>query len=99
MKTLSDAQLRISRRSSSADLSAEPRILSAGQRTPPGESEELRRLRDELAEKNKQIALLTRQINSPVFLLRATIRKLIHVIPYVIRRLRDERRNANRGVL
>jgi GT2 family glycosyltransferase len=72
-------------------MSAEPGITFDRERTPYSEAWELRRLRRELAEKNRLIATLTRQINSPVFLLRAALRNLIYLIPYVVRRLRDRR--------
>ena len=92
MSVLSDSRLRISRKKPSpAEILTETRTMFDRQRTPCGGVEELRRLRDELAEKNRQISLLTRQINSPVFLLRAATRNLIRLVPYLVRRLHDRK--------
>jgi GT2 family glycosyltransferase len=54
-------------------------------------AEETSRLRRELEEKNRLIALMTRQLNSPVYLLRAAVGSLGRLVPYAVRRLREKR--------
>lgn len=96
VKTPSDLLRRTSQdKTPLAEILAEPGIMFDQDGTPLGEGDELRRLRHELAEKDKVISLLTRQLNSPVFLLRAATKNLINLVPYVVRRLRDRQQDVS----
>ena len=97
MKISDDASpsASVERRPSTPDGTA----LSDAQRgSNAGQIENLRR---QLREKDKLIAVYQQRLASPVFLLKAAIWSLIHLIPYIVRKLRDRqlarRARAPRG--
>ena len=58
---------------------------------------EIAHLRDQLREKDKLIAVYQQRLGSPVFLIKAAIWNVIHLIPYIFRKLRDRQRARRRA--
>jgi O-antigen biosynthesis protein len=55
------------------------------------EAEEIRQLRREAREKDKLIGQLTDLVNSPLFLLKAAVRNIVRLIPFLIERRRKRK--------
>jgi hypothetical protein len=84
----------------------EPRRSEASARSPAsgtaeGNQAEIESLRQQLREKDKLIAVYQQRLGSPVFLIKAAVWNVIHLLPYIFRKLRDRqlvRRRARREI-
>jgi glycosyltransferase involved in cell wall biosynthesis len=56
---------------------------------PATQAEQIQHLRRQLREKDKLIAVYQQRLASPVFMLKAAAWSVIHLLPYIVRKLRD----------